>query len=152
MNRAATGVCLVLGGLVCLGGGIGLGVVFHAKDIIPQEDNVTYLDEQARLVLAQQHQAEPPPLPQPPVNKQTPPQPDVKPEVKAPPPAPKPAPPELPPVFELPPPAPPVLGVNNKEINAAIEQGVKWLKTHQNLNGTWGIGAVHAVGYTALPG
>ena len=31
-------------------------------------------------------------------------------------------------------------------------KGVKYLKDHQNVNGTWGVGAVQSVGYTALPG
>lgn len=37
-------------------------------------------------------------------------------------------------------------------IDAAIEKGVKYLKTHQTLNGTWATGETYAVGYAALAG
>jgi hypothetical protein len=144
MNRGAFGICLVLGGLVVLGA-IALGIVFFAQhNVTLQDDDVAYLDEQALSFLAKKDDhAKPPPEPQ--LNKEAPAQPAVK-AVQF-----KPQPPELPPVFEVPPPAPPA-AVDQKEIDAAIDKGVTYLKSHQNLNGTWGVGAVHAVGYAALPG
>src|SRR5437764_224743 len=43
-------------------------------------------------------------------------------------------------------------GADQKAIDAAVSKGVSYLKKNQNLNGTWGKGAVYAVGYSALPG
>jgi hypothetical protein len=152
MNKGALVISLVLGSLVVLGA-IALVVVFFAtQTVAPKEDDITYLDEEALRYLAKQNDAvkpSTPPAPQPQqATTDSPARPEVKPvEFKA-------KLPEIPPVFEVPPPAPQpmVAAIDPKQIDAAIDKGVVYLKRHQNLNGTWGAGAVHAVGYASLPG
>ncbi len=44
------------------------------------------------------------------------------------------------------------MGLTQKQIDAAIARGVKYLKSNQDGKGTWGKEAQQAIGYAALPG
>ncbi len=138
-SRAGLGICLILGSLVFVFGGILLGMLSaHRAEQLEQGLDVTALDQQMLVHLAQKdHEVHGAALPAPA-------------EKKAPLEEIKPAPVQVavkpgPPVLEPAPPAPvapvPMPGVDQKRVDLAIDKGVQYLKSHQNLNGTWVKGA-----------
>ena len=147
-NKAVLGVGLVVGGLLLLGGGLTIGIVLSGSENRPgaQAEEDSLLDQQALLLLHHKIQQNPSPIP---VSPNAEDQPALQ-EVKTVQPKAKQA--DEPPVLPAQPSADAIAGADPKQINAAIDKGVKYLKAHQNLNGTWGAGPVQAVGYTALPG
>jgi hypothetical protein len=147
MSRTTLGVGLVLVVLTFFAG-IGMGLLYLVPGKNAAQDDAVNLDEQGRLLLARLNsKVESSPTPQLP-QQSGPPQAQVKPAVAVI----KPKLPETPPAFQQAAPPGPVDALNQQGINAAIDKGVNYLKSHQNLNATWGAGGAHAVGYTALPG
>ncbi len=147
-NKTALAFYLFFAALFFLGGGMAIGIYFSGQE------RVSAPAEQASILMPAIAAQNATPLL---VDVKAPQEPQLLAEaklanlqVKA-----KPGDVPLPPVFELPAaPKAPIAGVpavEQKSIDDAIAKGMKYLKTRQNLNGTWGAGAVPQVGYTALP-
>jgi len=100
-NAAALGICLLLGGLVLVGG-VAIAIVLSSENTQPlvQEDNLAELDKHAQALLQQKiNEVKAPASASEPAKKKEPAQ-QADPDVGA---KPKPA-AELPPAFQLPPP------------------------------------------------